>query len=139
MAIECNRGCGASDLSWKTINGKYKLFNHNDLLHICNDGKEATELAQQKATATILNDLGIDEPSQIPLADIKQDKADKDCDNYHAQVDMKAMAISKDPAKMFSITSTSSGIAITGDDKHCAIYLPKVAVTELLKALVDFI
>jgi hypothetical protein len=138
MAIECNRGCGASDLRWKTISGKYKLFNNNDLLHICNDGKQATELAQQKATATILNDLGIDEPSKIPLADVK-DKSDIDCENYHAQVDMKAMAMAKDPAKMFSITSTSSGIALTGDDKHCAIYLPKVAVPELLKALIDFI
>ena len=40
---------------------------------------------------------------------------------------------------MFTITSTSNGIALTGDDKHNAIYLPKVAVSELVKALVDFI
>ena len=40
---------------------------------------------------------------------------------------------------MFTITGTASGLAITGDDKHNAIYLPKVAVPEIIKALVDFI
>jgi len=40
---------------------------------------------------------------------------------------------------MFTINSTASGIAITGDDKHNAIYIPKVAVSELAKALIDFI
>ena len=40
---------------------------------------------------------------------------------------------------MFTINTTANGIAITGDDKHNAIYLPKIAVPELVKALMDFI
>jgi|TARA_Y100000034_G_scaffold107189_1_gene136508 hypothetical protein len=136
--VECNRGCGSSDLHWKVVHGKYKLFNHNDLLHICNDGKIANKLSMEKATAKILNELGLLEPALIPMAETKSD-ADKDCENYHAQVDMEAIARAKDPSKMFTINTTANGIAITGDDKHNAIYLPKVAVPEILKALVDFI
>ena len=52
--IECNRGCGASNLRWKAVQGKYKLFNLNDLLHIFNDGEEANKTVQKKATAAIL-------------------------------------------------------------------------------------
>jgi len=29
--VKCNRGCGATDLRWKVVNSKYKLFNNNDL------------------------------------------------------------------------------------------------------------
>ena len=135
--VECNRGCGAMDLHWKTVNGKYKLFSHNDLLHICNDGQIAEKDARKKATAKILTELGLKEPALIPMADTCD--ADKDCEHYHAQVDMEAMARAKDPSKMFTISSTANGIAITGDDKHNAIYLPKIAVSELAKALIDFI
>ena len=123
--IECNRGCGASNLRWKAVQGKYKLFNHNDLLHICNDGVEATQAAQEKATAAILQELNISEPREIPLAEEK--------------VIPTPIKVNSDPKKMFTITGTSSGLAITGDDKHNAIYIPKVAVSELTKALVDFI
>ena len=141
--VECNRGCGSSNLHWKVVNGNYKLFNHSDLLHICNDGKSASKSAMEKATAKILNELDILEPGLIPKADEKVNSiADKDCENYHAQVDIEAIArveALKDPAKLFTITSTANGIAITGDDKHTAVYLPKIAIPEMVKALVDFI
>ena len=119
--VTCNRGCGATNLKWKTVNGSYKLFNHNDLLHICNDGVEATQDKQEKATAAILDQLGIKESSQIPLTIEKQPIAEGD------------------PSKMFTITGTASGLAVTGDDKHNAIYLPKVAIPEIIKVLIDFI
>ena len=132
--IKCNRGCGATHLRWKVVNSHYKLFNHNNLLHICNDGVEADKDKQEHATATILAELGLSEPAQIPEADIyipKKNKAkSKQVDDNHGEFD---------PAKMFTITGTASGLAITGDDKHNAIYLPKVAVPEIIKALVDFI
>ena len=140
--VECNRGCGTNNLHWKVVNGNYKLFNHVDLLHICNDGEVASELSMEKATAKILNELGIREPAMIPMVDVKKVDADEDDRLYHQKQDLEAMAKAvalKDPAKLFTITSTSNGIALTGDDKHTAIYLPKVAVPELVKALVDFI
>ena len=131
--VKCNRGCGAEDLEWKVVHGKYKLFNHNSLLHICNDGVQAPKSAQEKATAVILNELELSEPLQIPLAD-----------EVHAEYKKKELTlnVSKangDASKMFTINSTASGIAVTGDDKHNAIYIPKVAVSELAKALIDFI
>ena len=48
-------------------------------------------------------------------------------------------ADTKDASKCFTINTTANGIALTGDDKHNAIYLPKVAIPELVKALMDFI
>ena len=126
--VTCNRGCGADNLRWKSVSGKYKLFNHNDLLHICNDGVQASEIAQQKATASILHDLGLNEPTQIPLVE----ETPSPTLNLNNNVQ-------RSPSKMFTINSTASGLAITGDDKHNAIYIPRVAVTELMKALIDFI
>ena len=130
--VKCNRGCGTQTLHWKVVNGNYKLFNHFDLLHMCNDGEVASESAMEKATAKILNELGILEPAQIPMADEPQVNVNKEKTLWNATAD-------GDPKKMFTITSTASGIAVTGDDKHNAIYLPKIAVPELVKALVDFI
>ena len=130
--VECNRGCGSTDLHWKIVNGKYKLFSYNDLLHMCNDGEVASESAMEKATAKILNELGILELAQIPKADEPQVNVKKEKTLYD-------VTTNGDPKKMFTITSTANGIAVTGDDKHNAIYLPKVAVSELVKALVDFI
>ena len=135
--VECNRGCGALDLHWKIVNGKYKLFNHSDLLHICNDGKIADQSAMEKATAKILNELGILGPALIPKADHVLAGNDKVVS--YKEKPLYAIETNKDPRKMFTITTTANGIAITGDDKHNAIYLPKVAVPELLKALVDFV
>ena len=126
--VECNRGCGTSTLHWKTINGKYKLFSHEDLLHVCNDGEVASVLAMEKATAKILKELNIDEPADIPRAEPYVPK----------KKTIQSLA-NGDPKKMFTINSTASGIAITGDDKHNAIYIPKIAISELTKALVDFI
>ena len=134
--VECNRGCGALDLHWKVVSGKYKLFNHSDLLHICNDGTIAERSAMEKATAKILNELGIVEPAQIPKAD--HIHAGNDKVESHKEKMLYDIPVDRDPKKMFTITSTASGIAITGDDKHNAIYLPKVAIPELIKALVDF-
>ena len=130
--VKCNRGCGTQTLHWKVVNGSYKLFNHIDLLHMCNDGKVASETAMEKETAQILNELGILEPAQIPKADEPQVNVKKEKTLYDATAN-------GDPKKMFTITSTANGIALTGDDKHNAVYLPKVAVPELVKALVDFI
>ena len=133
--VNCNRGCGATDLEWKVGHGKYKLFNYNHLLHICNDGVQASHLSQEKATAAILDELGISEPIQIPLADvihIHNEPKQKD-------LNLNVSEANGDASKMFTINSTASGIAVTGDDKHNAIYLPKVAVSELAKALIDFI
>ena len=130
--VECNRGCGSTDLHWKIVNGKYKLFSYNDLLHMCNDGKISDKSAREKATAKILNELGILEPAQIP-------RADKPEVNVKNEKTLWDDTVDGDPKKMFTITSTANGIAITGDDKHTAIYLPKVAIPELTKALVDFI
>ena len=140
--VECNRGCGTNNLHWKVVHSNYKLFNHYDLLHICNDGEVASDLVMEKATAKILNELDLKEPAMIPIAKTSKHDADKDDRLYHQEQDLEAMARAealKDPARLFTITSTASGIALTGDDKHTAIYLPKVAVPELLKALVDFI
>ena len=133
--VKCNRGCGATDLRWKVVNSKYKLFNNNDLLHICNDGIQASELAQQKATTVILAELGLEEPSLIPIAEAVQE------DKFNKQDGLKlhVSEANGDASKMFTINSTASGIAITGDDRHNAIYLPKIAISELVKALVDFI
>jgi len=135
--VECNRGCGALDLHWKIVGSKYKLFNHSDLLHICNDGKIADQSAMEKATAKILNELGILEPALIPKADHVHTGDDKIAS--YKEKPLYAIETDRDPKKMFTISTTSNGIAITGDDKHNAIYLPKVAVPELVKALVDFI
>ena len=57
--IKCNRGCGAMDLNWKVINGNYKLFGNDDLIHICNDGVLEHLKLRKKVTAKILNDLQI--------------------------------------------------------------------------------
>ena len=130
--VKCNRGCGAEDLRWKTVNGSYKLFNYNDLLHICNDGVQADTNAQKKATKSILHELGLSEPAQIPEAEAYIPKK-------NGKTKTLWDASSSDPKKMFTISGTSTGIAITGDDKHNAIYLPKVAISEMIKALMDFI
>ena len=127
--IKCNRGCGATGLRWKVVNGSYKLFDHDDLLHICNDGIKASQAKQEQATAVILGELGLREPHEIPDAEEYIPKKHK----------VNTKTTTNDPAKMFTITGTASGLAITGDDKHNAIYLPKVAVPEIIKVLVDFI
>ena len=127
--IKCNRGCGATDLRWKVVNGSYKLFDSDSLLHICNDGLKASTEKKEQATAVILGELGLREPHEIPDAEEYIPKKHK----------VNTKTTTDDPAKMFTITGTASGLAITGDDKHNAIYLPKVAVPEIIKALVDFI
>ena len=135
--VKCNRGCGAETLHWKVVNGNYKLFNHTDLLHMCNDGEEASNLAMEKATAKILTELGILEPAMIPKADHVHTDEDKVASYKEKQ--LYAIKTDGDPKKMFTITTTANGIAVTGDDKHNAIYLPKFAIPELVKALMDFI
>ena len=127
--VECNRGCGESALHWKVVNSKYKLFNHNDLLHICNDGEIAEESIMKKATAKVLTELNLNEAAQIPVPDIPVKPKQKDILN----------TLTVDADKCFTINTTANGIALTGDDKHNAIYLPKIAVPELVKALMDFI
>ena len=139
--VKCNRGCGGVNLRWKVINGHYKLFNDDDLLHICNDGKQASKDAQEEATASILQELGLLEAAQIPRAEVYIPKEKNGKSDSHISIGMSSLQkeATLSPEKMFTISSTASGIAITGDDKHNAIYIPKIAVSEMIKALVDFI
>ena len=131
--ILCNRGCGESSLHWKIINGKYKLFENNNLLHMCNDGVKAHKTEMRRVTDNILEELGLNDPKQIPMPDIpaKDSKKEKTVWAHDTTTD--------DTSKCFTINTTANGIALTGDDKHNAIYLPKVAIPELVKALMDFI
>lgn len=133
--ITCNRGCGESNLQWKIVNEQYKLFQSNGLLHMCNDGVRANKVTMKQKTNEILEELGLKNVKEIPSPSQTKEptKAAKAADIW---VKPKT---AKDASLCFTITSTASGIAITGDDKHNPIYLPKVAVPELVKALVEFI
>jgi len=133
--IECNRGCGQDNLHWKVINEKYKLFGQDGLLHMCNDGVLAHSKQRKTATARILNELGIKNVNEIPSPDVPE-KSPTDIIKERAK-DLQNIPV--DINKCFTINSTASGISLTGEDKHNAIYLPKIAVPELVKALVDFI
>jgi len=130
--VTCNRGCGTDNLHWKYPEGKYKLFDENDLMHICEDGVIKNTTYREKATANLLKDLVIDEPANIPLPHDKEKK-----------VPIKQIKLprtyTKEPSKTFSITTNATGIAITGNDTHTAVYISKPAIRELTKALVDFV
>ena len=132
--IKCNRRCGAMDLNWKVINGNYKLFGNDDLIHICNDGVLEHLKLRKKVTAKILNDLQENNTNDKPDAETHVPTFLK----KHVE-ERELFKDNPDPAKMFTITTTAIGIAITGDDKNNPIYLPKVAIPEIVKALVDFI
>ena len=112
--VECNRGCGHADLHWKVINNQYKLFGNDGLLHICNDGVISNRVQREKVTGKILAELGVNNAKEIPSPDIEKKEHRKEANLWMRSND-------------------------TGDDKHNAIYLPRVAVPELIKALVDFI
>ena len=135
--IQCNRGCGTNNLHWKIVNGKYKLFQNNNLLHMCNEGVAANKTEMRRVTDNILEELGLSDPSDIPVAEVYEKKSKK-----KARKDATLWVANKDTAdasKCFTINTTANGIALTGDDRHNAIYLPKVALPELVKALMDFI
>ena len=131
--VECNRGCGHGDLHWKVVNEKYKLFGHDGLLHICNDGVLSNSDIREKATGKILAELGIRDAKDIPEPDIPKKESRKEANLWMRNDD------TGDASKCFTVNTTANGIALTGDDKHNAIFLPKIAVPELVKALVDFI
>ena len=133
--IQCSRGCGADNLHWKIVNGKYKLFQNDNLLHMCNDGVAAHKTEMRRVTDNILEELGLSDPSDIPVAEVYEKKKSKQED----AVLWIPNADTKDASKCFTINTTANGIALTGDDKHNAIFLPKVALPELVKALMDFI
>ena len=127
--VTCNRGCGTEDLHWKCPDGKYKLFDNQDLVHICEDGEVKPYIYRKKVTASIVKELGFNEPAQIPLPEERAKK-----------VPIKQLKITEPkPSRTFSITTNSTGIAITGNDSHTAIYVSKPAVRDLTKALVDFV
>jgi len=132
--IQCMEGCGADNLHWKIVNGKYKLFQNNNLLHMCNDGVKSNKAEMRRVTDNILEELGLSDPSDIPVAEVYEKKNDKK-EEATLWVDTKPI----ESSKCFTINTTANGIALTGDDKHNAIYLPKVALPELVKALMDFI
>ena len=132
--IQCNRGCGAANLHWKIVSGKYKLFENSNLLHICNDGVKSNKADMKRVTGNILEELGLNDPSEIPVAEVYEKKDKKDEATLWV-----ATKDTKDASKCFTINTTANGISLTGDDKHNAIFLPKVALPELVKALMDFI
>ena len=131
--VKCNRGCGEANLHWKVVNSKYKLFCDSGLLHICNEGRKSDLQIRESATIKILNELGIKDVKEIPVPDVTEKEDSKEQINWIRSLD------SSDPSKCFTINTTSNGVAITGDDKHNAIYLPKIALPELVKALMDFV
>ena len=57
---------------------------------------------------------------------------------YKKKETLYAIDAKKPSDSYFTITGTATGIAITGDDKKNPIYLPKIAVKELTRALFDF-
>jgi hypothetical protein len=137
--VQCNRDCGARALTWKIVNGKYKLFGKDNFIHMCNDGETASKAKRQKATAKILDELGIREVSKIPDAEVYT-PPEKEETRFKKNLEAPLFpAVETETSKMFTINTTATGVAITGDDKHNAIYLPKVALPELVKALMDFI
>ena len=131
--IQCNRGCGANNLHWKIVDTKYKLFQDNDLLHMCNDGVKSNKAEMQRVTNKIVEELGLTSPSEIPVAEVYEKKQTKK--EEVLWVDTKPV----ESSKSFTINTTANGISLTGDDKHNAIFLPKIALPELVKALMDFI
>ena len=133
--IACNRDCGTKDLHWKIVDGKYKLFQKNNLLHMCNDGVLAHKAQMKQATDAILTQLGLSDPTDIPVAEVYEKKKPA----KEATLWIAPELNNSDPSKCFTISTTANGIALTGDDKHNAIYLPKVAIPELVKALMDFV
>ena len=132
--ITCNRKCGQNNLHWKIVEGKYKLFSKDNLLHMCNDGVKANKLTMRQKTDEILETLGLKHATELPTPDIPETKAKPKTETLWATDN-----ITKNASKCFTITTTASGVAITGDDKHNPIYLPKIAIPELIKAMVDFI
>ena len=132
--IQCNRGCGATNLHWKIVNTKYKLFQNNNLLHMCNDGVKANKAEMQRVTDNIVAELGLADASDIPVAEVYEKK-----DKKEEATIWVASDDTKDASKCFTINTTANGISLTGDDKHNAIFLPKIALPELVKALMDFI
>ena len=135
--IQCNRDCGTSDLHWKIVDGKYKLFQKNNLLHMCNDGVKAHNTKMRQATDAILEQLGLKDPKEIPVAEIYEKNGKKQ--KKEEATLWVASEDTKDSSKCFTINTTANGISLTGDDKHNAIFLPKIALPELVKALMDFI
>ena len=131
--IQCNRGCGANNLHWKIVDTKYKLFQDNDLLHMCNDGVKSNKAEMQRVTNKIVEELGLTSPSEILVAEVYEKKQTKK--EEVLWVDTKPV----ESSKSFTINTTANGISLTGDDKHNAIFLPKIALPELVKALMDFI
>ena len=131
--IQCNRGCGANNLHWKIVDTKYKLFQDKDLLHMCNDGVKSNKAEMQRVTNKIVEELGLTSPSEIPVAEVYEKKQTKK--EEVLWVDTKPV----ESSKSFTINTTANGISLTGDDKHNAIFLPKIALPELVKALMDFI
>tara|TARA_R110000824_G_scaffold160857_1_gene335806 strand:+ start:183 stop:497 length:315 start_codon:yes stop_codon:yes gene_type:complete len=104
---------------------------------MCNDGVKSNKAEMRRVTDNILEELGLSDPSDIPVAEVYE-KNDKKKAKEQATL-WVASKDTKDASKCFTINTTANGVALTGDDKHNAIYLPKVALPELVKALMDFI
>ena len=104
---------------------------------MCNDGVKSNKAEMRRVTDNILEELGLADPSDIPVAEVYE-KNDKKKAKEQATLWIPSTDTS-DASKCFTINTTANGIALTGDDKHNAIYLPKVALPELVKALMDFI
>ena len=104
---------------------------------MCNDGVKSNKAEMKRVTANIVEELGLSDASDIPVAEIYEKNGKKTVKEQETLwVDSKDTG---DASKCFTINTTANGIALTGDDKHNAIYLPKIALPELVKALMDFI
>ena len=128
--VQCNRGCNASGLHWRTAENKYRLFDKDNLMHVCNDGVIAHSDLRNKATNNLLTSLGLNSVEEIECVEpeVKQKR----------KPTLHTIAQDKPSDSYFTISGTATGIAITGDDKQNPIYLPKIAVKELTRALFDF-
>ena len=100
---------------------------------MCNDGVKSNKAEMQRVTNKIVEELGLTSPSEIPVAEVYEKKQTKK--EEVLWVDTKPV----ESSKSFTINTTANGISLTGDDKHNAIFLPKIALPELVKALMDFI
>ena len=105
---------------------------------MCNDGVKSNKAEAKRVTDNIVKELGLTNSSEIPVAEPyvpKNGKSEIKEEVIEQLLDLPTI----EPEKMFTISTTANGIAMTGDDKHNAIYLPKIALPELVKALMDFI
>jgi hypothetical protein len=109
---------------------------------MCNDGVKSNKAEMKRVTDNIVKELGLTSPSEIPVAEVYEKKMDGGKQKEEVLIATAGTWVDTKPiesSKSFTINTTANGISLTGDDKHNAIFLPKIALPELVKALMDFI